>query len=348
MAPRRRQATTTSATQSTSTTPAQSTVTNSAIFPTMSSGVLSSSSDDGATLTFNPSASLPIASPQPSSSDAVTVTQPGDDDDSGGLSGGAKVAIGVLAALAVLGILFSGTIWWLKKRANQNKRKDASRGVYEATLPYEFEEFNPGENSGFLADRKSVDDEQGHTYGGRARSGSQATRTSKRSSTSTSDYLKSRNKRDSVGSAYMPGVAMEEAYTMFGGSTADLHDDDDDESRPLAHRRSSSALAALPLKSGRRASLMSEGSRYPTMDSTRSRRSLSYSGGVDPFSDTTPTGSPAPLHRTFTSPVDGAASPKGGTSPPRGSPPSASQGRRISLQAGVGVQPKSPSPPGQP
>lgn len=218
------------------------------------------------------------------------------------------------------------------------------------------EEEGGGEGTAFISDLKT-----------HSREDSMA---STRSKGSADDYLKSGRKRSSIGTYHTPGIAAEEAYMMFGGSTHDLNEEEEkkpltyherhlSESSMASNRLSWSGVPAPTDPRARRISLLDDDSRYPVVNASsdslgrpqQMRHSVSYPPGVvDPFSDATPTTSPKAPSRAlttgdFTYPV---AKPAGARPPPGAATPATpgAMGRRVSLKGGVGV--RRGSTPGSP
>lgn len=278
-----------------------------------------------------------------------------------------KIIGGIVAALIGILLIFAVAIFYLKRRWKAKEQEESARRAAHAARVARDEEEGGGEGTAFIGDKKEHVREDSMS--------------SSRSKGSADDYLKSGRKRSSLGTFYSPGIAAEEAYMMFGGSAADLNEDE--EKKPLTYheRHLSESMAASKRNSwgsipetndprSRRISLLDDGSRYPGVDASTDslgrrgmRHSVSYPPGiVDPFSDATPTTSPKAPSRAFTTGDVTApgAKPAGAkpAGPPAGSPPGTQspgrQGRRVSLQGGVGVRrataPGSPggSPVGSP
>ncbi|KAG8895120.1 hypothetical protein FRC01_012556 [Tulasnella sp. 417] len=256
-----------------------------------------------------------------------------------------KIIGGIVAALLGILIIFSITIFFLKRR-KAKEQKDAHRGIIFDAKTQRDEEEGGGEGTSFISEKK-----------GHSREDSMA---STRSKSSTDDYLKTGRKRSSLGTYQTPGVAPEEAYMMFGGSTADLNDEDEkkpltyhqrhlsESSTTVSNRHSWSGAPAPTDPRARRISLLDDDSRYPAINGStdslgvrqQMRHSVSYPSGVaDPFSDSTPTGSPrAPSKALTTGDIHGSPPPKPLGARPPPPPGSPSGGRRISLKGGVGVR----------
>ncbi|KAG9046486.1 hypothetical protein FS837_004329 [Tulasnella sp. UAMH 9824] len=316
--------------------------------------ISTSSQSPSATALFNTA----VPDPTTSSPPAGLVNAAPAPAKSGQSSTSVKIIGGIVAALIGILIIFSVTIFYLKRRWKAREEADARRGAMRDAKAQHDEEEGGGEGTAFIGDKK--------VHG---RGDSLA---SMRSKTSSDDYLKSSRKRSSLGTYHTPGIAAEEAYMMFGGSTADLNDDE--EKRPLSYherhlsessmaskRASWSGVPAPTDPRARRISLLDDESRYPVINASsdslgrrQMRHSVSYPPGVvDPFGDTTtPTASPPkPPHRALTTgdvthPV---AKPAGARPPPGAAAPgnpAGPGGRRISLKGGVGVRRNSnPSSP---
>ncbi|KAG8895244.1 hypothetical protein FRC01_012481 [Tulasnella sp. 417] len=256
-----------------------------------------------------------------------------------------KIIGGIVAALLGILIIFSIAIFYLKRRWRAKEQKESHRGIIFDAKAQRDEEEGGGEGASFIGEKK-----------GHSREDSMA---STRSKSSTDDYLKTGRKRSSLGTYQTPGVAPEEAYMMFGGSTADLNDED--EKKPLTYhqrhlsenstpsnRHSWSGAPAPTDPRARRISLLDDDSRYPAINGStdslgvrpQMRHSVSHPSGVaDPFSDSTPTGSPrAPSKALTTGDIHGSPPPRPLGARPPPPPGSPSGGRRISLKGGVGVR----------
>ncbi|KAG8918814.1 hypothetical protein FRC00_012051, partial [Tulasnella sp. 408] len=244
---------------------------------------------------------------------------------SGQSSTSVKIIGGIAAALIGILIIFSVAIFYLKRRWRAREQADARRGAMHDAKAQHDEEEGGGEGTAFIGDRKVHGREDSMASVG--------------SKSSRKDYLKSDRKRSSLGTYQSPGIAAEEAYMMFGGSTADLNDDE--EKRPLSYherhlsessmaskRSSWSGVPAPTDPRARRISLLDDESRYPVMNASsdslgrrQMRHSVSYPPGVaDPFGDTTtPTASPPkPPHRALTTGdvTNPIAKPAGARPPP--------------------------------
>ncbi|KAG8907892.1 hypothetical protein FRB99_001751 [Tulasnella sp. 403] len=274
-----------------------------------------------------------------------------------GLPVAARAALAIGGILIGLILLFFLTVFVLKRQYRARQKvyaATASRGVYEATSLHDNEDTSVTRPSEDIERKQSIDSYADSRYGDtRARSGSRA---SKRPS--HDDYLKTSRRISSIGSSYAPGIELEEAYNLYGQSTTSLVRTDDnvsemsrrsrgysetgtlEESQPLnSHQRRASEASALSRSGSRPLSLLDNDSRYPSM-SGHSRRtsshSFSLSSRTDPFSDSTPVGSPDPMRKSFIEgPPPGAAkpiTPGSSTTPP--------EGRRVSVHSGIGVNTK--------
>ncbi|KAG8999800.1 hypothetical protein FRB90_011952 [Tulasnella sp. 427] len=349
---------------------------------TMSSILSAAVTTPTVTTTASPTATALPNTATPTPTVAVTATSAGPVNagpsspppHTGQSSTSLKIIGGIVTALVGILIVFAIAIFYLKRRWKAQERKHSSSSssmVFRDAKNQRDEEEGGGEGTAFIAS------DEKHRAGSREDS-----LASTRSKSSVDSYTKkSGQKRTSLGTYQSPGVAPEEAYMMFGGSTTDLNDE---EEKPLTYhqrhlsesstfsgsnnntsnkRTSWSGGAPPPTDArARRISLLDDDSRYPVVNAStdslgrrQMRHSVSYTpGAIDPFADKTPTSSPKPQHKSFTAgETRGAAAaaarprlPPGAQAP--GSP-TPQESRRVSLKGGVGVRRQSaPGSPGSP